>query len=128
VANWQLGAEICYNLDSPAAPTRCGAEIRPCPASPVPGRRTRGPDGTACPTGHRLGTTDQPATPSHSGEEKLDGRLYPTPDRHVCRYRRAVAPNGRRLDCPAREPAAPTRHAVADTAVPLPRQIVRHLD
>jgi len=115
------------DLDSPAAPTRCGAEIRPCPACHVPGRRTRSPVGMAGPTGHRLGTTDQRATRSHSGEEKLDSRPYRTADRRVRRCRQAGAANGRRLGCPAREPAAPSRHAAADTAVPLPCQIVRHL-
>ena len=115
------------DLDSPAAPTRCGAGIRPCPASPIPGRRTLGPIGTAGPTGSRLATTDQLATPRHSGEETLDGRPYPTHDRRVRRCRRAVAPNGCRLGCSAREPAAPTCHVAADTAVPFPRQIARHL-
>jgi len=115
------------DLDSLAAPTRCGAEIRPCPTSPVPGRRTRGHVGTAGLSGRRLGTTDQPATPSHSGKEKLDGRPYPTPDRRIRRCHRAVAPDGCRLGCPARELAATTRHAAADTDVPLPRQIIRHL-
>jgi len=80
------------DLGNPVAPTRCGAEIRPCPASPVPGRRTRGPVGTAGPTGRRLETTDRPATPSHSGEEKLDGRPYPTFNRRVRRCRQEVAP------------------------------------
>jgi len=115
------------DLDSPAAPTSCCAEIRFCPAIPVPGRLFRGPVGTAGPTGRRLETTDQLATPSHSGEEKLDGRPHLTPDRFVRRCRRGVAPNGRRPDCPAREPAAPSRHAAAATPVPLSRPNVRHL-
>jgi len=115
------------DLDSPAAPTRRDGEICLCPTSPVRGRRTRGPVGTAAPSGRRLEKTDQPATPSHSGEETLDGRPYPTPDRRVRRFRRAVAPNGRRLDGPGREPAAPFCHAAAATPVPLPLPNVRHL-
>jgi len=114
-------------LDSPAAPTRCGGEICPCPVRPVPGRRTRGSVEKAALTGRLLEKFDQPATPSHSGEETLDGPPDATSDGRVRRYHRAVAPNGRRLDCPAREPAALTHHAAAATPVPLPRPSVRHL-
>ena len=120
-------ASDLLDSDGPAAPTGCGGEIRPCPASPVAGRRTRGPVRTAAPSGRRHEKTNQPATPGHSGEETLDSLPYPTPDRRVRRSRRAVATNGRRLDGLAREPAAPTRHVAAATPVPLPLPNVRHL-
>jgi len=120
-------AAVLLDFGTPAAPTGRGGEIRTSPASPVPGRRTRGPVLTAARGGHWLEKTDQPATPGHSGEETLDGRPYPTPDHRVRRDRLAVAPNGRRLDSLAREPAAPTFHAAAATPVPLPLANVHHL-